>query len=140
MSKKDCKNSIWGIYFILPALIGTFIFIIIPIVCSFTLSFTEWDLLNEIKFVGIFVLGMVIAFIPTKILMINKLKKKQNELNDLCRENEKLYKQNKELKRRTEDLEYDLSKVRKRINVIEDEKEFIEDENEQLRNKLKRKY
>ena len=29
-----------------------FIFIIIPIFCSFGLSFTEWDLLNEIKFVG----------------------------------------------------------------------------------------
>ena len=39
--------------FILPALIGTFIFIIIPIFCSFALSFTEWDLLNEIKFVGL---------------------------------------------------------------------------------------
>ncbi len=32
---------------------GTFIFIIIPIFCSFALSFTEWDLLNEIKFVGL---------------------------------------------------------------------------------------
>ncbi len=38
--------------FILPALIGTFVFIIIPIFCSFALSFTDWDLLNEIKFVG----------------------------------------------------------------------------------------
>ena len=44
------KNNI---IFILPALIGTFIFIIIPIFCSFALSFTEWDLLNEIKFVGL---------------------------------------------------------------------------------------
>lgn len=42
-----------GLIFILPALIGTFIFIIIPIFCSFALSFTEWDLLNEIKFVGL---------------------------------------------------------------------------------------
>ena len=42
----------YGIIFILPALIGTFIFIIIPIFCSFALSFTEWDLLNEIKFIG----------------------------------------------------------------------------------------
>ena len=41
-----------GLIFVLPAIIGTFIFIIIPIFCSFTLSFTEWDLLNEIKFVG----------------------------------------------------------------------------------------
>ena len=42
-----------GFIFILPALIGTFIFIIIPIFCSFALSFTEWDLLNEIKFIGL---------------------------------------------------------------------------------------
>ena len=51
--KKDCKNSNWGIYFILPALVGTFIFVIIPIFCSFALSFTEWDLLNEIKFISL---------------------------------------------------------------------------------------
>ena len=38
--------------FILPANLGTFLFIIIPVLCSFGLSFTEWDLLNPIKFVG----------------------------------------------------------------------------------------
>lgn len=43
----------YGYLFILPALIGTFIFIIIPIFCSFGLSFTEWDLLNEVQFVGL---------------------------------------------------------------------------------------
>ena len=53
MSRNNCKNTVWGIYFVLPALIGTFIFIIIPIFCSFALSFTEWDLLNEIKFIGL---------------------------------------------------------------------------------------
>lgn len=37
----------------MPALIGTFIFIIIPIFCSFALSFSEWDLLGDIKFVGL---------------------------------------------------------------------------------------
>ena len=52
MQKDYCKN-VAGLYFILPALIGTFIFIIIPIFCSFALSFTDWDLLNEIKFVGV---------------------------------------------------------------------------------------
>lgn len=51
--KNDCKNSVWGVYFVLPAIIGTFVFIIIPIFCSFALSFTEWDLLNEIKFIGL---------------------------------------------------------------------------------------
>ncbi len=45
------KNSAAWI-FILPAIIGTFIFIIIPVICSFSLSFTKWDLLNPIQFVG----------------------------------------------------------------------------------------
>lgn len=36
----------------LPAFIGILIFIVIPIACSFALSFTNWDLLNEIEFVG----------------------------------------------------------------------------------------
>lgn len=50
--KMDYKNSNYGVYFVLPAVLGIFIFIIIPILCSFALSFTDWDLLNEIKFVG----------------------------------------------------------------------------------------
>lgn len=45
------KNSAAWI-FILPAIIGTFIFIIIPVICSFLLSFTKWDLLNPVQFVG----------------------------------------------------------------------------------------
>lgn len=47
------NNTKCGLFFILPALIGTFIFIIIPIFCSFCLSFTNWDLLNEITFTGL---------------------------------------------------------------------------------------
>lgn len=53
MLKHNCKNNNYGFYFVLPALIGTFVFIIIPIFCSFALSFCEWDLLNEISFVGL---------------------------------------------------------------------------------------
>jgi multiple sugar transport system permease protein len=45
--------SVAGWIFILPALLGTFIFIIIPVICSFGLSFSKWDLLNPIQFVGI---------------------------------------------------------------------------------------
>jgi multiple sugar transport system permease protein len=41
------------IIFILPAFIGTVLFIIIPIFFSFGLSFCEWDLLFPIKFVGL---------------------------------------------------------------------------------------
>lgn len=47
------KKSENGLFFILPAFIGTLIFIIIPIICSFSLSFTNWDLLNDIEFVGL---------------------------------------------------------------------------------------
>ena len=39
--------------FLLPALFGIFIFIIIPVFCSFGLSFSDWDLLSPIKFVGL---------------------------------------------------------------------------------------
>jgi len=48
MNKSKC-----GLFFVLPALTGTLIFIVIPIFCSFALSFTDWDLLNDIKFVGL---------------------------------------------------------------------------------------
>lgn len=41
-----------GLVFILPAILGTFIFIIIPVICSFGLSFAKWDLLNPIEFAG----------------------------------------------------------------------------------------
>lgn len=38
--------------FILPAVVGTFVFIVIPVICSFGLSFVKWDLVNPIVFVG----------------------------------------------------------------------------------------
>lgn len=46
-------QSYAGLIFILPAILGTFIFIIIPVICSFGLSFAKWDLLNPIEFVGL---------------------------------------------------------------------------------------
>lgn len=51
---KNIANSeqIVSMIFIMPALLGTIIFIIIPVICSFGLSFTKWDLLNSIRFVG----------------------------------------------------------------------------------------
>ena len=47
------NQKIAGWIFILPAIVGTLIFIIIPVICSFGLSFTKWDLLNPIQFVGL---------------------------------------------------------------------------------------
>lgn len=46
------SESIVALIFVLPALLGTFIFIIIPVFCSLGLSFTNWDLLTPVKFVG----------------------------------------------------------------------------------------
>lgn len=42
-----------GWIFIFPALLGILIFIVIPVICSFGLSFAKWDLLNPIQFVGL---------------------------------------------------------------------------------------
>lgn len=53
MKIENKKDSFYGFLFVLPAFLGTLIFIVIPIFVSFTLSFTDWDLLNEITFVGL---------------------------------------------------------------------------------------
>jgi len=50
---KSNNSALTAWMFILPALIGTFVFIIIPVVFSFSLSFVKWDLLNNIQFAGI---------------------------------------------------------------------------------------
>lgn len=47
------NNILTALIFIMPALLGIMVFIIIPVICSFSLSFTEWDLLNDIKFIGL---------------------------------------------------------------------------------------
>lgn len=53
INKITNNEAIAAWIFILPALLGTLIFIIIPVICSFGLSFTKWDLLNPIQFVGL---------------------------------------------------------------------------------------
>ncbi len=47
------NKTFMGWVFILPALTGTFIFIIIPVFFSFGLSFMKWDLLNKPEFIGL---------------------------------------------------------------------------------------
>ncbi len=42
-----------GLIFILPALAGTVVFILIPVIASFGLSFAKWDLLNPVQFAGL---------------------------------------------------------------------------------------
>ena len=45
------NKSLMGFVFILPAFLGTVVFILIPVLCSFGLSFVEWDLINSPKLV-----------------------------------------------------------------------------------------
>ena len=50
-SKKN--NALWICLFLLPSLIGFLIFIIYPVFYSLGVSFTEWDLINPMKFIGL---------------------------------------------------------------------------------------
>lgn len=53
LSKLSNSKSFMGLVFILPALAGTFVFIVIPVIASFGLSFMDWDLINKAQFVGL---------------------------------------------------------------------------------------
>ena len=53
LSALSNNKSFMGWVFILPALLGTFVFIIIPVIASFGLSFVDWDLINKAQFVGL---------------------------------------------------------------------------------------
>ena len=53
LSKLANQQNFAGVLFILPALLGTIVFIIIPIICSFGLSFAKWDLLTPVQYVGL---------------------------------------------------------------------------------------
>jgi len=46
------KEAVSGWIFILPAFLGTFLFIILPVFASFGISFLKWDLLSSPQFVG----------------------------------------------------------------------------------------
>ncbi len=52
IEKSFNKQSTAAWLFVLPALLGTVIFIIVPVFCSFGLSFTKWDLINPIEYIG----------------------------------------------------------------------------------------
>ena len=47
------NSSIWGYIFILPNFIAFLVFMVVPIITSFYLSLTDWDLLTDPKWVGI---------------------------------------------------------------------------------------
>lgn len=47
------RNTLVGMSFILPNFLGFFIFIFIPVVFSFVISFTKWDGFKPMEFVGL---------------------------------------------------------------------------------------
>ncbi len=47
------NDKLTAMIFILPAVLGTLIFIVIPVIFSFSLSFVNWDLLSPITFAGV---------------------------------------------------------------------------------------
>ena len=47
------NDKLTALIFILPAVLGTLIFIVIPVIFSFSLSFVNWDLLSPISFAGL---------------------------------------------------------------------------------------
>ena len=51
MTKK--KTAFWVAVFLLPNLIGFFTFIVFPLLSSLAISFTNWDLISTMEFVGI---------------------------------------------------------------------------------------
>ena len=47
------SDSVWALILLLPSFLGFLIFLLIPIVASLFLSFTEWDLVSQMRWVGV---------------------------------------------------------------------------------------
>lgn len=52
LNNSKYKDNKIALIFLLPCLIGTVLFILIPVICSFSLSFCDWNLLTNIKWTG----------------------------------------------------------------------------------------
>jgi multiple sugar transport system permease protein len=52
-SKVNWHEAIWGYILIAPGFIFVFVFVLIPVISAFGISFTNWNLINAPKFVGI---------------------------------------------------------------------------------------
>lgn len=53
MKKFLYKDSAWAIVLLLPNLLGFLIFTLLPVIASFLLSFTDWDMMKPIQFIGL---------------------------------------------------------------------------------------
>ncbi|MBZ4645977.1 MAG: multiple sugar transport system permease protein [Petroclostridium sp.] len=46
------SDSAWAVVLLLPNFLGFLIFVFLPVIAAFVLSFAQWDLINPIKWVG----------------------------------------------------------------------------------------
>jgi multiple sugar transport system permease protein len=49
----EARDALWGYVFLLPWLIGLIVFWLGPILLSFLLSFTEYDVISDPRFIGL---------------------------------------------------------------------------------------
>lgn len=76
-TKRIKGNTAIGLLFLMPSLIGLIVFILIPMISSFLLSFTEWSVikgLSGVKFVGLENFLNLFEDVKFKIAMSNTLK------------------------------------------------------------------
>ncbi len=50
--RRGWKDNLWGWFFIAPACMGLTIYIILPMVYSFAMSFCSWDIISAPQFIG----------------------------------------------------------------------------------------
>jgi multiple sugar transport system permease protein len=67
------RNNLVAYSFLLPNLLGFLIFTFVPIVCSFLLSFMQWDSSNPIVFVGLDNFKMLFKDETFKISLLNTI-------------------------------------------------------------------
>lgn len=47
------KNTLWGYFFLIPTIIGLLVFWAMPMIYSFIISLTEWNILSDARFIGV---------------------------------------------------------------------------------------
>jgi multiple sugar transport system permease protein len=52
MTNLEKKKMIWGYFFIFPCIIGALLFVLGPMIFSLIVSFTKWNILNPMQFIG----------------------------------------------------------------------------------------
>lgn len=53
MKRIGNKDWFWALLFLLPSILGMAVFTVYPLISSFYISFTNWGLLGDMKFIGI---------------------------------------------------------------------------------------